>query len=90
MVDAPLLPDASNILNMPSILTYDTSTSPADAATYYQEKIPALGWTLLGEPAISETTALLEYQQGSQNLTIIISGDAGVTTITILLQKAQE
>ena len=90
MVDAPLMPDATNILNMPGILAYDTASSPADLAAFYQEQFPNLGWILLGEPTITETSALVEYQQNDRNLTVIITTDAGLTTVTILLQQTQE
>ena len=63
--------------------------SLAEAAAFYQEQIPNLGWTLVGSPAIGETSALMEFTQGDQNLTVIITTDAGVTTIKILLGKAQ-
>lgn len=87
-VNAPVLPDASNVLDMPGLLTFNTSTTLADAASFYQEQIPALGWTLLGEPSITETNALMEFTQGDQTLTIIMTIDAGVTTVNIILNKA--
>lgn len=90
MVDAPLLPDATNVLNVPSLLTYDTASNLADAAAFYQEQTPSLGWTLIGQPAIGETNAVMEFTQGDQNLTVIITTYAGVTSINILLGKAQE
>lgn len=90
MVVAPLLPDASNVLNMPSVLGYDTSTSLADIAAFYQNELPVLDWTLIGEPAITETTVLLDFTQGNQKMTVIVTTDAGVTTVNILLEKAQE
>ena len=90
MVNAPLLPDATDVLNMPSILTYDTASSLADAAAFYREQIPNLGWTLIGEPGITETNALIEFTRGNQTMTVIVTTDAGVTTVTILLENAQE
>lgn len=90
MVNAPLLPDAADVVNMPSLLTYTTVTSLADVAAFYQEQIPILGWTLLGEPTISDTAMVLTYTQGDQNLTVIITTDAGLTTVTILLERLQE
>ena len=90
LIDAPLLPDASNILNMPSILEYETSSGVTDVGAFYQEQIPILGWTLIGEPTISDTLVALTYTQGDQKMTIITRADAGVTTVSILLEKAQE
>ncbi len=89
MVDAPQLPDASNILNMPSILSYDTASSLADAATFYQNQIPGLGWKLSGEPAITETTTQMEFTKENQTMTVIIVGDTG-TNVEILLENVQE
>lgn len=90
MVDAPLLPAASNVLNMPSVLAYDTASSLADAAVFYQEQIPGLGWTLVSEPVITETTALMEFTQGNQTMTVIITAANTGTKVQIVLGKAQE
>ncbi|HCC79252.1 MAG: hypothetical protein A2X25_15495 [Chloroflexi bacterium GWB2_49_20] len=90
MVNAPQLSDASNIQNMPGLLTYDTFSSLPDAAAFYQKQIPDLGWTLLGEPVITESTVLMDYTQGVQKITVIITtGDAG-TKVHIILGKSQE
>ena len=90
MVNAPLLPDASNVLKMPSVITYDTASSLADAAAFYQKQIPNLGWKLTGEPAITDTTALLSFTQGEQEMTVSVgTGDTG-TTVHIMLGKVQK
>jgi hypothetical protein len=89
MVNAPQLPDASNVQNVPGLLTFDTSSSLADAAAFYQKQIPPLGWTLLGDPATNDTTALLDFTQGDQTMTVIITaGDAG-TKVLIELGSSQ-
>lgn len=90
MVNAPQLSDATNVLNVPGVLAYDTSTSLADTAAFYQEQMPGLGWTLVSEPSITETNAVINFTQVNQNLTVVITTDAGVTTVTILLGKVQE
>jgi hypothetical protein len=90
MVNAPRLPGASNVLNMPSVLTYDTSSSLTDAAAFYQKQIPVLGWQPLGEPNITETTALLDFTQGDQQMTVIITTGAGGTKVHILLGSSQK
>ena len=84
------MPDASNILNVPGMLTYDTSSSLTDAAAFYQEQIPNLGWEPLGEPAITETTALLGFAQGDQKMTVIITAADGATKVQIILGNSQE
>ena len=49
LVDAPSLPDAANVVDMPGQLEYDSTTSVADALAFYEEQLPALGW---GPPVI--------------------------------------
>ncbi len=90
MVDAPLLPDAANVINMPSILAYDTASSLADAAAFYQEQIPALGWALIGELTLTDTTALLNFAQGNQEMRVLLNTVDGGTKVHIVLGRAQE
>ena len=90
MVNAPRLPDATNVVNMPSVLMYDTASSPADAAAFYQEQIPTLGWTLTEEPTIGDTTAILIFTQADQTLTVIVAVEDTGTSVQILLENAQE
>ena len=90
MVNAPLLPDASNVLKMPSVLTYDTASSPADAAAFYQQQIPDLGWKLVGEPTITDAAKLLGFTQGDQEMSVVITAGDGVTKVLIVLEKAKK
>jgi hypothetical protein len=90
MVNAPLLPDASNVLNMPGALTYDTSTNLANITAFYQKEIPNMGWDLAGEPTITDTTVLLNFIQGDQTMAIITTtGDNG-TAIHMVLGNSQQ
>jgi hypothetical protein len=90
MVDAPLLPDAANVLNMPSVLAYDTASSLADAAAFYQEQIPALGWTMVGELMLTDTSALLNFTQGNQEMRVLFNAVDGGTKVHIVFGRAQE
>jgi hypothetical protein len=83
MVNAPLLPDASNILSMPSVLAYDTASSLADIAAFYQSELTNLGWELTGETVITDTSVLLEFSQGDKTLTVITT-KKGNTTVNIV------
>jgi hypothetical protein len=90
LVNAPLLPDASDILSLPGLLTYTTSMSLTDIVAFYQNEIPITGWDLEGEPTITDTNALLDFKQNDQTLTIIITaGDTG-TTVSVVLGSSQE
>jgi hypothetical protein len=89
MVNTPQLADATNVRNVPGMLTYDTSTKLADAAAFYLKQIPGLGWAPLGDPAINDTTALLTFTQGDQEMTIIIIAGDGGTKVHIVLSNSQ-
>lgn len=84
MVDAPLLPDASNVVNVPSVLAYDTASSVADAAAFYRERMPGLGWASDRTPVIDATMAVLEFTKGDETLTIMVTPTATSRKIRIL------
>ena len=88
MVNAPLLPGASHVVNSPGELSYQTSTSPADAAAFYQTQLAALGWTPIGPTDNSQTEASLDFQQTNQEMAVSITTDTGVTTVSIFLVRA--
>jgi hypothetical protein len=89
MINAPRLPDATNVVNTPGSLSYDTATSLAEAAAFYQKQLPGLGWQPRDAADISATEALLDYTQGSQALTVSITTAAGVTNVNLVLGPAQ-
>ncbi|RPI89671.1 MAG: hypothetical protein EHM40_20245 [Chloroflexi bacterium] len=89
-VEAPLLPDASNTSKIPGVLSYDTSSSIAAVADFYEKNIPGLGWQAQGEPAITDAIAILTYKQDDKLMMIVIKpGDAG-TKVSITISKLQE
>jgi len=90
LVNVPTLIDASDVLRLPGLLTYHTATSLADAAAFYQQELPKLGWELDGEPALADTSALLDYVQGAQTLSVIITADETGTTVNITLGKSDQ
>jgi hypothetical protein len=85
MVDAPMLPDATDVLRVPGLLSYSTLTSLANAAAFYQKQIPLLGWKPLGNPTITDTIVLLDYTQGTKTMSVIITAAQGGTTVRIVV-----
>jgi hypothetical protein len=90
LVEAPLLPDASNVLNMPSVLTYDTASSPSEAAAFYEDQIPALGWSPLEEPTINETSAFLGFSKTGLVMSVIITSSEAGAKVHITLTRTQQ
>lgn len=90
LVDAPQLPDASNVVSRLGVLTYETSSSVQDAGVFYQKEIPNLGWTVVGEPSITDTSALLGFTKDDQMMSVMITAENGITTVQIVLSRSQK
>lgn len=90
LVDAPLLPGAAHVDNFPGALSYDTSTSLAEAVSFYQEQLPGLGWQPEGEPQSDDTTAYLAYRKDTQTMSVIITSDGAVTQVNVFVGEAAE
>ncbi len=80
LVDAPRLPDAADLSNMPGLLSYSTGSTPVEAAAYYEVELPAVGWQPSGNPVTAETLALHDFTRDAQRLSVIITGGNGSTT----------
>ena len=89
LLNAPTLPDATNVQSSPGVLSFDSSTSVADAASFYEEQLLPLGWNAEGEPVISDTAAFLNYTNGDQALTITIEAAEHGSTVTIFVGTNQ-
>ena len=83
ILNVPQLPDASNVTNLPSVLRYETATSLADIADFYQQQIPTLGWVLGNDPTFTDTSMIVDFTQGTVTLTVTATTDNGVTTVQV-------
>jgi hypothetical protein len=90
LVQAPQLQDASNVSSTPGLLTYETSSSPEDASTFYQKALKDLGWEAAEDPVVSDSTTLLNFTRGDQAMSIILVAKDGKTTVTISLGSIQQ
>ena len=89
LLDVPLLPDAADSLNTPGMLTYTTARPMTEAAAYYQEQLPALGWQLLEAPSITDGGIVLDFTQANQQLSVIITPGETGTTVLITAQAVE-
>ena len=91
IVEAPMLPDAFDVLTAPGFLAYDTASSLAEVMAFYQLEAPALGWGPIEAPLISETAAFVEFTDGDLLVTIVaIAGDSGTNTVQIIVGGVEE
>lgn len=87
MVDAPLLPNATEILKAPGLLKYATASSVAEAAAFYREQLPVRGWKPGGQPVIGDSTAFLDFGAGDEFMTIVATAAQPGTKVRIFLSK---
>ena len=83
LIDAPVLSDAANIENLPGSLSFEMSSNLADAAAFYQEQLPSLGWKLEEEQAISGPSAFMRFTQDNRQMMVTMTAEAGVTAVSI-------
>lgn len=90
LVAAPMLPDASNVVNEPGLLGYDTASSVTDVVAFYQGRSADLGWTSIGKPTVADSGATMDYTKGDDSVTIMIATGVGGTTVHIVLNMPRE
>jgi hypothetical protein len=71
LVDAPVMDDAQDVRRLPGITLYNTKSTPAQVAEFYQKKLTEAGWKADGKPSITEQSAMLSFKQGTTQLTVV-------------------
>jgi len=82
--DLPLPDGAQDVVSYPGYTSFTTSASVSDTAAFYQQHVPATGFQATGEPQVGQEMAYLEFTQGSQTITVLISNET-TTTVEISL-----
>lgn len=91
LVDAPQLQDATNVVSDLGLLTFTTASSIQDAAAFYQQELPKLGWQATGEPSVEDTSALLTFDRDGETMIVSVTvEDDGTTTVQLALIRNQE
>lgn len=75
--------DASNVIDLPGYLQFETNATVEDAAAFYEKAIAQAGMDLVQRPSVSESRARLEFTAQGQTIEIQIRG--GVPTIVSLI-----
>jgi hypothetical protein len=84
LVDAPVLPDASNADNLPGLLTYDTPTPLADVVAFYQTELATRGWAASEDATIDDTSATIDFTRDSATLVFTATVDGSTTSVQLL------
>lgn len=80
----PIMPDATNTSTFGGMVTYESSSSFEDVQAFYQEQMPAEGWSETDDSFITTGTAMLNYTQGDQTATVTITGEDGAVSVIIM------
>lgn len=73
LIDAPRLPDASDVVSSPGLLTYSTASSLADILAYYDQHAADFGWERAEEPAQGDTSAVVDYAVGDSYVLLFVT-----------------
>jgi hypothetical protein len=85
--DIPMLSDAQVEFSTAEFITYRTTSSPADAAEFYENEMPNQGWTAGGDNMVSEDSAFLDFQKDSTTANVIIGTDENGTNVVITITQ---
>jgi hypothetical protein len=87
LIQAPLLPDATQVVSKPGLITYSSGSSLADAAAFYQKQLADLGWEPGRQSTISASIVVLDFTQADKKLTLIISPAQSAITVRIAMVR---
>ncbi|NLE45839.1 MAG: hypothetical protein GX620_14040 [Chloroflexi bacterium] len=83
----PMLPDASEVSAFGESLMYQTSSAIADVIAFYQDEMSAIGWTESSDSFVSDDSAMLQFTQGSQSVTVSVSlNEDGSVAVVVMAQ----
>jgi hypothetical protein len=85
LIDAPVMDDAQNTQQLPSVTMFETPSDAAAVLTFYSQQLPALGWTQQGEPVVTDVMTLATFLQGDQQLSLIITPTDAGSKVRLLL-----
>jgi hypothetical protein len=90
LVDAPQMADASDLVSAPGLLTYTTASTIQDAAAFYQQELPKLGWQSAGESSVTEESALMTFDRDAETMVVSMTLQNGTTNVQIAVLPTQK
>jgi len=83
--DIPVLSDADVEFASTELISYQTLSSVADAAQFYQDEMPRNGWTADEGNMIFDQNALRQYKKANETADVIIGSDVNGTNVLITI-----
>ena len=83
--DIPLMSETKDLVASQFLVTYTTPATFDEAVAFYEEQMPANGWTEEGSAAVVAGFAVHNYVKGDRTATVTVSSSGGETTILIAI-----
>jgi hypothetical protein len=80
----PIMPDAANVSTFGGMVSYESSSSLDDVLAFYQEQMPAEGWSDAGDSFISSDTAMLSFTKDDRSATVTLTDADGTVSVIIM------
>lgn len=90
LIDAPVMPNAVDVVDLPGMLAFTTAASLEDVVAFYEAAGRERGWDLPFAPTIATDTALLEYVDNGRRTTLIATRRSETTTVQIGIDTSSE
>jgi hypothetical protein len=83
----PLPADASRLVLLPGLISFDSPAAPEAIAMFYQDRLPGLGWQAEGEPQAGGSALVLALRRGDETLTVNIESRATGAAVELLFSQ---
>ena len=80
----PIMADATNMTTMSGMTMYESASSFDAVLAFYQEQMPANGWSETGDSFTAPGNAMLSYTKGESTANITLSGEDGSVSVIIM------
>jgi hypothetical protein len=84
----PLPADASRLVLLPGLISFESRAAPEDIARFYQDNLPRLGWQPAGEPQAGGSALVLTLERGAETLTVNIEARTAGVSVELLFPES--
>lgn len=83
-IDLPIPADATRLVRLPDLITFESPSPPDQVAVFYLWALPKAGWMPLSDPQSSEEGVSFSYRRGGQVLDVTLVSSGGLTYVELL------
>jgi hypothetical protein len=82
----PIMSDATNLTTMGGMVSYESSSSFDDVKSFYEEQMPAAGWSDTGDSFVTSDSAMLSFTKDGRTATVTVGVSEGTVTVFIMAE----